>query len=107
MYNLWCFVALNGSKISFVAIYAVLSRIFCRDLRAFVWRKIVSKIVCVEKKRQISGVPLTCMYECCHDLDGKKCIKTMYKQIQQSSYIRVYLRPQTSLFDRSLLNLNV
>ena len=28
---------------------------FCRNLRAFVWRKIVSKIVCVEKKRQISG----------------------------------------------------
>ena len=107
MYNLWCFVALNGSKISFVAIYAVMSKYFCRNLRAFVWRKIVSKIVCVEKKRQISGVPLTCMYECCHDLDGKKCIKTMYKQIQQSSYIRVYLRPQTSLFDRSLLNLNV
>ena len=50
MYNLWCFIALNGSKISFVAIYAVLSRIFCRDLPAFVWRKIMSKIVCVEKK---------------------------------------------------------
>ena len=39
VYNLWCFVALNGSKISFVAINAVLSRIFCRNLRAFVWRK--------------------------------------------------------------------
>ena len=59
MYNLWCFVALNGSEISFVAIYTALSRIFCRDLRAFVWRKIVSKIVCVEKKRQISGMNTT------------------------------------------------
>ena len=56
MYNLWRFVALNDSKISFVAINAVLSRIFCRNLRAFVWRKIVPKIVCVEKKRQISGM---------------------------------------------------
>ena len=56
VYNLWCFVALNCCKISFLAIYAVLSRIFCRDSRAFVWRKIVSKIVCVEKKRQISGM---------------------------------------------------
>ena len=27
----------------------------CRDLRAFVWRKIEPKIVLVEKKRQISG----------------------------------------------------
>ena len=49
MYNLWRFVALNDSKISFVAINAVLSRIFCRNLRAFVWRKFVPKIVCVEK----------------------------------------------------------
>ena len=56
MYNLWRFVALNDSKISFVAINAVLSRIFCRNLRAFVWRKFVQKIVCVEKKRQISGM---------------------------------------------------
>ena len=56
MYNLWCFVALNGSKISFVAIYAVLSRIFCRDLRAFVWSKIKQKIVSVEKTSQISGI---------------------------------------------------
>ena len=38
--------ALNG----FVAINAVLSRIFCRNLRNFVWRKFVQKIVCVEKK---------------------------------------------------------
>ena len=38
-------------KICFVAIYAVLSRnLFCRDLRAFVWRKIEPKIVPVEKK---------------------------------------------------------
>ena len=56
MYNLWRFVALNDSKISFVAINAVLSRIFCRNLSAFVWRKFVQKIVCVEKKRQISGM---------------------------------------------------
>ena len=29
---------------------------FCRDLRAFVWRKIEPKIVLVERKRQISGM---------------------------------------------------
>ena len=40
LYNIWCFVALNIFKISFVAICAVLSRIFCRDWRAFVWRKL-------------------------------------------------------------------
>ena len=56
MYNFWRFVALNDSKISFVAINVVLSRIFCPNLRAFVWRKFVQKIVCVEKKRQISGM---------------------------------------------------
>ena len=44
-------------QISFAAIYAVLSRnLFCRDLRAFVWRKVKPKIVLVEKKRQISGM---------------------------------------------------
>ena len=44
-------------KTCFVAIYAVLSQnLFCRDLRAFVWRKIGPKIVRVEKKRQISGM---------------------------------------------------
>ena len=38
-------------KISFVAIYAVLSRnLFCCDLRAFVWRKVEPKVVPVEKK---------------------------------------------------------
>ena len=47
-------------KICFVAIYAVLSRnLFCRDLRAFVWRKVEPKIMLVEKKRQISGMILT------------------------------------------------
>ena len=41
----------------FSAIYSVLSRnLFCRNLRAFVWRKIEPKIVLVEKKRQISGM---------------------------------------------------
>ena len=45
-------------KICFVAIYVVLSRnLFCRKLRAFVWRKIEPEIVLVEKKRQISGMP--------------------------------------------------
>ena len=44
-------------KICFVAVYAVLSRnLFCRDLRAFVWRKVEPKIVLLEKKRQISGM---------------------------------------------------
>ena len=43
-----------------IAIYAVLSRnLFCRDLRAFVWRNIEPKIVLVEKKRQISGMLTT------------------------------------------------
>ena len=38
-------------KICFVTIYAVLSQnLFCRDLRAFVWRKVEPKIVLVEKK---------------------------------------------------------
>ena len=44
-------------EICFVAIYAVLLRkIFCRDLRALVWRKIEAKIVSLEKKGQISGM---------------------------------------------------
>ena len=30
--------------------------LFCRDLRAFVWRKVEPKTVLVEKKRQISGM---------------------------------------------------
>ena len=43
----WC-------KISFLAIYAVLSQNqFWYDLRAFAWRKIEPKIVPVEKKLQI------------------------------------------------------
>ena len=42
-------------RASCVAIYAVLlQNLFCRDLRAFVWRKIEPKNV--EKKRQISGM---------------------------------------------------
>ena len=41
----------------YVAIYAVLAQnLFCCNLRAFVWRKIYSKIVLVEKKGQISGM---------------------------------------------------
>ena len=44
-------------EICFVAIYAVLAQnLFCRDLRTFVWRKIYSEIVLVEKKGQISGM---------------------------------------------------
>ena len=43
--------------IIFFAIYAVLSRnLICRNLRAFVWRKIEPRIVSVEKNRQISGM---------------------------------------------------
>ena len=44
-------------EICFVAIYAVLAQnLSCRDLRTFVWRKIYSEIVLVEKKGQISGM---------------------------------------------------
>ena len=51
---LCCFVA----KSLFYAIYAVLSRnLFCRYLRALAWRKIGPKILSVEKKGQISGMP--------------------------------------------------
>jgi len=47
-------------EICFVAIYAVLAQnLFCRDLRTFVWRKIYSEIVLVEKKGQISGMIAT------------------------------------------------
>ena len=46
-------------KICFAAIYAVLAQnLFCCDLRTFVWRKIYSEIVRVEKKGQISGMVL-------------------------------------------------
>ena len=38
-------------EICFVSIYAVLPRnIFCRDLRAFVWRKIIEKLCLWRKK---------------------------------------------------------
>ena len=48
-------------EICFVAIYAVLAQnLFCRDLRTFVWRKIYSEIVLVEKKGQISGMGGNC-----------------------------------------------
>ena len=51
-------------EICFVAIYAVLAQnLFCRDLRTFVWRKIYSEIVLVEKKGQISGMFFT-KYKC-------------------------------------------
>ena len=52
---LCCFIA----KFLFYAIYAVLLRnLFCRDLRALAWRKIGPTILSVEKKGQISGMPL-------------------------------------------------
>ena len=40
------------------------ANLFCRNLRAFVWRKIYPKIVYVEKKWQISGMVRwgTCLY---------------------------------------------
>ena len=53
---LCCFVA----KSLFYASYAVLSQnLFCRYLRALAWRKIEPKILSVEKKGQISGMPKT------------------------------------------------
>ena len=46
-YYLCCFFL----EICFVSIYAVLPRnIFCRDLRAFVWRKIIEKLCLWRKK---------------------------------------------------------
>ena len=43
------------TKISFVTIYAVLSQnLFCRDLRAFAWRKVETKnCVCGEKRTNL------------------------------------------------------
>ena len=59
-------------KICFVAIYAVLAQnLFCRDLRAFVWRKIYWEIVLVEKKDK---------YEVCVDLERPLPSKTSTKQ---------------------------
>ena len=44
-------------KICFVTIYAYLTQnMFCRDSRAFAWRKVKPKFVPVEKKGQISGM---------------------------------------------------
>ena len=44
-------------KICFVAIYAILAQnLICRDLHAFVWRKVYSEIVHMEKKGQIWGM---------------------------------------------------
>ena len=56
VYNFWCFNVYYAALLqSHFAIYAVLSQNpFCRDLRAFAWRKIERKIVPVEKKGQIS-----------------------------------------------------
>ena len=49
-------------KICFVAIYAVLSRnLFCRNLRAFAYRKIETKIVAVEKRTNIWYEYLFCV----------------------------------------------
>ena len=54
VYNLWCFVALNGSKISFIlAIYAVLLRFFVVIYALLCGEKIEPKIWYVEKKGQI------------------------------------------------------
>ena len=45
-------------EIWFVAIYAVWAQNqFCRNLRAFVWRKIYWEIVLLEKKGQLWGMP--------------------------------------------------
>ena len=99
MYNLWRFVALNDSKISFVAIYAVLSRIFCCNLRAFVWRKFVQKIVCVEKKRQISGMASTIeslsAFEGC--VFAHFCDKNIiYLQMQENGLFLAVIMPLVS-----------
>ena len=50
LYNLWCFSAYYAVLLQYhFAIFAVLSQnLFCRDLRAFVWRKIEPKIMPVE-----------------------------------------------------------
>ena len=54
LHNWWFFVALNCCKIIVLVIYAILSRIFCRDLRTSVWRKIEPKnCVCGEKRTNI------------------------------------------------------
>ena len=64
LHNWWFFVALNCCKIIVLVIYAILSRIFCRDLRTFVWRKIEPKIfVCGEKRTNIMFVYLG-FYNC-------------------------------------------
>ena len=56
---LCCFVAKS-------AISAVLPwNLFHRNLRAFVWRKIYSEIVLVEKKGQICGMIARCFYGPC------------------------------------------
>ena len=45
-----------------ILIYAILSRyLFCRDLRAFAWRKIQPRIAPVEKKWLISGMRPLCV----------------------------------------------
>ena len=75
-------------EICFVAIYAALAQnLFCRNLRAFVWRKIYSKIVLVEKKGQISGMPYTVTFSI--SLAKSHC--DFYERCMQNAYdVREY-----------------
>ena len=84
-------------KICFAAIYAVLAQnLFCRDLRTFVWRKIYSEIVLVEKKGQISGMSdYFCIYRYGPKLVGNvDCTvvnKSKAKSVQDSRRERDHL----------------
>ena len=50
VYNLWCFVALNYYKISFLAIYAVLLRFFVATYSLFCGEKLSQKLCLWRKK---------------------------------------------------------
>ena len=58
VFNLWCFVAFNGSKISFVAIYAVLSKFFVVAIYALLCGEKLCQKLCVwRKKDKYQGCP--------------------------------------------------
>ena len=62
VYNLWCFVALNCCKISFLAIYAVLSRSFLSRFTHFCVEKNWAKNCVSGEKGQISCMLLSNCY---------------------------------------------
>ena len=67
-------------EICFVAIYAVVAQnLFCRDLRTFVWRKIYSEIVLVEKKDKYQ-VCLWChmFVWACMPLPMSSCLSSLF-----------------------------